>query len=177
MRVVGLLRGVNLGPSRKLKMADLRAAVESLGHTDVETYLQSGNVVFTPATGAVAKDLGAGITAALADAVGMEVNVLTRTGAQMRTIVASNPYDREDPTKVVVVFLAASSDAAPARSLDLDQFAPEGLTIKGTEIYLDLPGGQARSSLLDELGKKKVFGKVATSRNWRTVTALAEMAR
>ena len=48
MRVVGLLRGVNLGPSRKLKMADLRAAVESLGHTDVETYLQSGNVVFTP---------------------------------------------------------------------------------------------------------------------------------
>ena len=48
MRVVGLLRGVNLGPSRRLKMADLRAAVESLGHTDVETYLQSGNVVFTP---------------------------------------------------------------------------------------------------------------------------------
>ena len=51
MRVVGLLRGVNLGPSRRLKMADLRAAVESLGHTDVETYLQSGNVVFTPAGG------------------------------------------------------------------------------------------------------------------------------
>ena len=51
MRVVGLLRGVNLGPSRRLQMADLRAAVESLGHTDVKTYLQSGNVVFTPASG------------------------------------------------------------------------------------------------------------------------------
>ena len=58
MRVVGLLRGVNLGPSRRLKMADLRAAVESLGHTDVETYLQSGNVVFTPA-GRATEDLGA----------------------------------------------------------------------------------------------------------------------
>ncbi len=47
MRVVGLLRGVNVGGNNRLKMADLRAAVESLGHTDVETYLQSGNVVFT----------------------------------------------------------------------------------------------------------------------------------
>ena len=48
MRVAALLRGVNLG-KRQVKMADLRAAVESLGHTDVGTYLQSGNVVFTPA--------------------------------------------------------------------------------------------------------------------------------
>jgi uncharacterized protein (DUF1697 family) len=171
--VVGLLRGVNLG-GRRLKMADLRSAVESLGHADVETYLQSGNVVFTPARGG--GDLGAGITRALADTVGMAVNVLTRTGAQMGKIVAANPYDREDPTKVVVVFMAQAGDAAPARALDLAAFAPEGLTIKGTEIYLDLPSGQARSPLLDALGKKKVFGTAATSRNWRTVQALAEMS-
>jgi uncharacterized protein (DUF1697 family) len=176
MRVVGLLRGVNLGPSRKLKMADLRAAVASLGHTDVETYLQSGNVVFTPAKGAPIGDLGAGITRALAEAVGMDVNVLTRTGNQMRKLVAANPYDREDPTKVVVVFLERAADAAPAKQLDLAAFTPEGLTVKGTEIYLDLPSGQARSALLEALGKKKVFGKVATSRNWRTVQALSEMS-
>ena len=116
MRVVGLLRGVNLGPSRRLRMADLRAAVESLGHTDVETYLQSGNVVFTPhGTG----DLGGGISAALRDAVGLDAGVLTRTGAEMAAIVAANPYDRDDPTKVVVTFLAAAADADPARSLDL----------------------------------------------------------
>ena len=106
MRVVGLLRGVNLGPSRRLKMADLRAAVESLGHTDVETYLQSGNVVFTPA-GRSTTDLGAAITAALRDAVGLDAGVLTRTGTQMAKIVAANPYDRDDPTKVVVTFLAS----------------------------------------------------------------------
>ena len=57
MRVAGLLRGVNLG-RRQLKMAELRTAVESLGHTDVETYLQSGNVVFTPAKGSVAGTWG-----------------------------------------------------------------------------------------------------------------------
>jgi uncharacterized protein (DUF1697 family) len=176
MRVVGLLRGVNLGPSRRLKMADLRAAVESLGHTDVETYLQSGNVVFTPA-GRSTTDLGAAITAALRDAVGLDAGVLTRTGTQMAKIVAANPYERDDPTKVVVTFLASAADGAPAGELDLDEFAPEGLTVKGTEIYFDLPGGQARSKLLEALGKRKVFGAVATSRNWRTVLALAEMSR
>ncbi len=48
--------------------------------------------------------------------------------------------------------------------------------MKGTEIYLDLPDGQARSKLLVALDKKKVFGKVATSRNWRTVLALTDMS-
>jgi uncharacterized protein (DUF1697 family) len=175
MRVVGLLRGVNLGPSRKLKMADLRAVVESLGHTDVETYLQSGNVVFTAAKGVKAADLGAGITDALADTVGMDVNVLTRTGAQLSSVVAGNPYEREDPTKLVVVFLDKAADAKPAKQLDLSEFEPEGLTVRGTEIYLDLPGGQARSKLLDALGKKKVFKDKTTVRNWRTVVALRDM--
>jgi uncharacterized protein (DUF1697 family) len=154
-------------------MADLRAAVESLGHTDVETYLQSGNVVFTPHGSG---DLGGGISAALRDAVGLDAAVLTRTGAEMAAIVAANPYDRDDPTKVVVTFLAAAGDADPARSLDLAAFAPEGLTIHGTELYLDLPDGQARSALVTALGKQKVFGAVATTRNWRTVLALAEMS-
>lgn len=174
MRVVGLLRGVNLGPSRRLKMADLRAVVESLGHSDVETYLQSGNVVFTPAE---SEDLGAAISSALRAAVGRDAGVLTRTGAEMGAIVAANPYDREDPTKVVVTFLERGADAAPTADLDLDAFAPEGLTVRGSEIYLDLPSGQARSPLLTELGKRKVFGTMATSRNWRTVLALTEMSR
>jgi uncharacterized protein (DUF1697 family) len=175
MRVVGLLRGVNLGPSRKLKMADLRAVVESLGHTDVETYLQSGNVVFTAAKGVKAADLGAGITDALADTVGMDVHVLIRSAAQLRKVVAGDPYRREDPTKVVVAFLERAADAKPAKELHLADFEPEGLSIKGTEIYLDLPGGQARSKLLDALGKKKVFKDKTTVRNWRTVVALRDM--
>jgi uncharacterized protein (DUF1697 family) len=172
VRVVGLLRGVNLG-GRRLSMADLRAAVEGLGHRDVETYLQSGNVVFTPHGRG---DLGAGITKALKEAVGLDVPVLTRTGAEMRKVVGANPYDREDPTKVVVVFLESAGDATPIKGLDLPSFEPEGLTVKGTHIYLDLPGGQARSKLLDAMGKQKVFGTASTSRTWRTVQAIAEMA-
>ena len=176
MRVVGLLRGVNLGPSRKLKMSDLRAVVESLGHTDVETYLQSGNVVFTP-KGRATSGLGVAISTALADAVGMDVAVLTRTGARMAAIVAACPYQVDDPTKLVVTFLEGTADAKPLKAFDATPFAPEGLTVHGTEVYLDLPGGQARSNLLTALAKVKTPGRAAaTTRNWRTVLALAELS-
>ena len=174
MRVVGLLRGVNLGPNRRLKMADLRAAVESLGHTDVETYLQSGNVVFRPG-GRRTTGLGEEISAALEASTGLRAAVLTRTGTQMAAIVEANPYAREDPTKVVVTFLATRAKGPPA-GLDLDAFAPEGMTVHGTEIYLDLPHGQARSPLLAALAKAGPDDGRQTARNWRTVLALRDMS-
>jgi uncharacterized protein (DUF1697 family) len=169
MRVVGLLRGVNVGGSNRLKMADLRVAVESLGVTEVETYLQSGNVVFTVAGSRTG--LGGAISEQLRATCGLDVRVLTRTGDEMASIVAANPYRREDPTKVVVTFLADGS-AAPA--FDSAAFAPEGFTCSGREVYLDLPFGQARSKLTVALAK--LDDGQATSRNWRTVIALAEMS-
>jgi uncharacterized protein (DUF1697 family) len=176
VRVVGLLRGVNLG-KRQLKMVELRRIVESLGHTDVETYLQSGNVVFTPGARPPKGGFGPAITAALAGAVGMNVPVLTRTGAEMAKIVAACPYQVDDPTKLVVTFLGAAADARAVKAFDAAPFDPEALTVKGTEVYLDLPFGQARSKLVVALGKIKTPGHAAaTTRNWRTVQALADMS-
>jgi uncharacterized protein (DUF1697 family) len=81
MRVAALLRGVNIGSHKRIGMAALRATVESLGHRDVETYLQSGNVVFTPAAGAP-KHLGAQLERAIADATGHDVPVVVRSGKE-----------------------------------------------------------------------------------------------
>ena len=137
--VVGLLRGVNLGPSRKLRMADLRSAVESLGHTDVETYLQSGNVVFTPADGRRGPDLGCRASPpALAEAVGHRRQRPDQDRRpRWRKIVAANPYEREDPTKVVVTFLERAADAGAGHGAATSPtFAPEGLTVTG---HRDLP--------------------------------------
>ncbi|GMU79043.1 MAG: hypothetical protein AMXMBFR46_18360 [Acidimicrobiia bacterium] len=172
MRVVALLRGVNLGGSRSLKMADLRAVVESLGHTDVETYLQSGNVVFTPK----GRASGDQIHAAIQDATGLDTNVLIRTGEELAAVLATNPYPVEDPTKVVVTFLASAADAELTARFDAAAFAPEELTVHGTEVYLYLPFGQGRSKLTQALAKLKTPGAAsATTRNWRTVEALAAM--
>lgn len=169
MRVVGLLRGVNVGGRARLKMSDLRAVVESLGHADVATYLQSGNVVFT-ATGSPS-GVGAAIRERLREVTGLDVRVLTRTGDEMAAIVGANPYRRDDPTKVVVTFL---SDGGAAPELDPSQFAPEAFSVRGREVYLDLPFGQGRSALVTALGK--FDDGTSTSRNWRTVLALAQMS-
>jgi uncharacterized protein (DUF1697 family) len=82
MRVVALLRGINIGPNKRIAMPALRSIVESLGHRDVETYLQSGNVVFTP-KGRARRDLGPALTAAIAEATGHDVPVVIRTGADL----------------------------------------------------------------------------------------------
>jgi uncharacterized protein (DUF1697 family) len=167
MRVAALLRGVNLG-KRQVKMADLRAAFEALGHSDVETYLQSGNVVFTPArsTG----DLDSGLTKSL----GMPIAVVLRTGKELARVIKANPYDVDDPTKVVVTFLAERRPQKVLSGVDQEAFAPEELTFAGRELYLKLPNGQARSKLMEALAKQDL-GTTTTTRNWRTVLALAEM--
>jgi uncharacterized protein (DUF1697 family) len=154
-------------------MSDLRAVVESLGHTDVETYLQSGNVVFTTA-GRVGKRLGDALSDALARATGMDVAVVLRTGPELAAVVAANPYPVDDPTKVVVTFLAEHRPAAVLVDIDQVPFAPEEFTFTGRELYVNLPHGQGRSALMAVLGKRDL-GTTATTRNWRTVTALADL--
>ena len=167
MRVAALLRGVNLG-KRQVKMADLRAAVEALGHRDVETYLASGNVVFTR-VGSLD-----GLDGALTDALGMPIVTIVRTGKELAGVVERNPYRVEDPTKEVVVFLGERRPKSVLAGLDQEALAPDRFTFGGREIYVDLPNGQARSKLMVELGKLDL-GTAATTRNWRTVAALASM--
>lgn len=161
-----------MGGHNRLKMADLRAVVESLGHTDVSTYLQSGNVVFT-AENRTTTGVGVAVSKRLLAQCGLNVHVLIRTATDMASIVAANPYERDDPTRLVVTFLA---NKAVLPDLDLDTFAPEGLSVHGNEVYLDLPFGQAKSRLLAALAKVTVDDGTSTSRNWRTVLALTEMS-
>lgn len=175
MRVVALLRGINIGPSKRIAMPALRSIVESLGHTDVETYLQSGNVVFT-AKGKASRDLATPLQAAIAKATQHEVPVVTRTASELRKVVAANPYSVDDPTRVVVAFLADAVDLGDLALGDLSAYLPDELTIHGRELYVSVPNGQARSKLMETLTKSGMPTTV-TVRNWRTVTALADMAR
>ena len=128
MRVAALLRGINIGPHKRIAMPALRSIVESLGHTDVETYLQSGNVVFTQRGRA---DPGPALAAAIAAATGLDVEVVTRTGAELARVVEANPYPVVDPTKVVVGFLADAVELADLELGDLSGYLPDELTVVG----------------------------------------------
>lgn len=173
MRVAALLRGINIGPHKRIAMPALRAMVESLGHTDVETYLQSGNVVFTPAPGAP-KNLAAQLERAIGEESGHEVPVVVRTAKELARVVGSSPYGVDDPTKLVVVFLGEAIELGDLSLGDLGAYLPDELTLAGRELYVRVPKGQARSKLMDALTKRRL-PTTATARNWRTVVALAEM--
>jgi uncharacterized protein (DUF1697 family) len=171
MRVAALLRGINIGPNKRISMPALREIVESLGHTDVETYVQSGNVVFTPHGKG---DHAAALSKAIADATGHDVAVVVRTGAQLAKIVDGNPYEVTDPTRVVVVFLGEAVGLDDLGLDDLESYRPDELTARGREIYVSVPNGQGRSKLMETLAKRRQPTTV-TVRNWRTVAALAEL--
>ena len=175
MRIAALLRGINIGPHKRIGMPALRAIVESLGHTDVETYLQSGNVMFTPAPGAP-KNLGAQLEGAIADATGHDVSVVIRDGKELARVAGASPYPVDDPTKLVVVFLGEAIELGDLSLGDLGTYLPDELTVAGRELYVSVPNGQARSKLLEALTKRRLPTTV-TTRNWRTVVALAELTR
>ncbi len=175
-RWVALLRGVNVG-SVRVGMADLRRLVTGLGHQDVQTYLQSGNVVFG-STVRDAEALAGGIERALADELGLTVPVLVRSARELAAVAGGNPYaDREDdPTRLLVAFLATAPEPSAVAALTVPAGEPAAFTVTGREVFLHYPaGGYGRSRFTNAYLEKKL-GVVATTRNWRSVRALAELA-
>ncbi|MFG3708620.1 DUF1697 domain-containing protein [Micromonospora sp. NPDC047670] len=175
-RWVALLRGVNVGGA-KVAMADLRRLVAGLGHDDVKTYLQSGNVVFG-STVRDAEALARGIERAIADELGLSVPVLVRSGRELAAVAGGNPYaDREDdPTRLLVAFLATVPEKSAVTALTVPGGENVAFTVTGREVYLHYPdGGYGRSKFTNNYLEKQL-GVVATTRNWRSVRALAEQA-
>ena len=169
-----LLRGVNLGSHNKVSMSDLRELFEGLGHEDVATYVQSGNVVFRARGDA--ESLAAAIERRIERDLGLSVAVLLRDKTQLARIAAANPFagKERDPTRLHVTFLAETAPRAAVRELAAGDFAPDALHVNGKEVYLHTPQGYGRTKLSGMFFEKKL-GVVATTRNWRTVTKLTEL--
>ena len=169
---VALLRGINVGGKGVLKMTDLRDICESAGCTDVLTYIQSGNVVFSHAT-ASADMVEKALRRALADATGRDIPVMVRSRAHLQRIVDKNPYPKAAPKALHVAFLAAAPDAAVAKAFDRAKYAPEEFFVAGRDVYLHLPNGVGTSKLVPALTARL---PAATVRNWNTVQKLLQMA-
>jgi uncharacterized protein (DUF1697 family) len=173
MRYVALLRAVNLGSHKKLAMPALRELLSGMGHTDVETYLQSGNAVFT-AEEPRAERVAADIEERLAAELGLTTEVILRTADEMREVVERNPLEVGDPTKCTVLFLLDRPSPDWLGGLDLGRFAPEEMRAAERELYFALPNGTGRAKLPVTLGRR--LKVPATMRNWRTVTSLLSLA-
>jgi uncharacterized protein (DUF1697 family) len=173
---VALLRGINVGGKNKLPMKQLAAMFAAAGCENVQTYIQSGNVVFC-AKPTLARKIGSLIADAIADEVGLQIPVVSRTGAQLREVAQGNPFldDGVDPKALHVAFLAKKPPASRVEALDPDRSPPDTFVVSGSEIYLHLPNAVARTKLTNQY-LDRTLGTTSTIRNWRTVLRLAEMA-
>lgn len=172
-RFVALLRAVNVG-GRKLPMADLRALCGELGWEEVETYIQSGNVLFTAAGRPDA--LEAQLEKAIDDRFGLDVPVIVRSAAQWAGYADSNPFPkaaRDAPNRLQLLVSKRPPAANAADSLMERADAGEAVKAADGALWFHFPEGIARSKLTPAL-IDKACGSPSTARNWRTVLKLRE---
>jgi len=170
-RQVALLRGVNVGPTTKVAMADLREAFSGLGFTEIKTYVNSGNVVFNGRRASLAK-----VEKAIAAVAGWDVPVVLRTQDELAEILQANPLAKvaNNASRYLVLFGDGAVDASKAADLDPQDLEPEAFAIRGREAYLWLPNGVQSSPLAKAMNEKR-FGVRLTGRNWRTVEKLSAL--
>ena len=172
MKLIVLLRGINVGTGRKLLMTDVRAQCEAAGARDVVTYIQSGNIVCEhgkPA--AFVPELAKRLT----KVAGFDVPVIVRTAKEWTALIAANPYAREPVEHLHVFCMPEPAPADALAKVELAKFAPERCELAGRELYFYLPNGMGRSKLVVAMSRVKPLAG-ATARNWRTVLKLQELA-
>jgi uncharacterized protein (DUF1697 family) len=182
---VALLRGINLGGRNKVAMADLRTLVAGLGHADVSTYIQSGNVLFTAPDDADCAVTAQVITEAIGTTLGVSAPVVVLTRDELAQILAANPFpDEPDPRRVHAVVL--SEPPWPELEVKLDAARAKSAKAGGTDevlavgrtLYLHTPDGYGRSVLAEALLRvvsSPKSGATGTARNWATMTKLLEL--
>lgn len=173
--VVALMRGINVGSSKRIAMAELRSLLEGLGYTQVRTHLNSGNAVFAGDPEGL-ESAGAVIEQAIAADLGVQCAVMTRTGPEFEHAVAMNPLLGvvSDPARHLVGFLSGRPDPARVTKLLEQDFGADEVRLLGREVYLWCPGG-VLDSPFSKVDWEKSIGVSVTMRNWNTVRKLADL--
>ncbi len=173
---VALLRGINVGGKNKLPMKELTAMFVDAGCSDVRTYIQSGNVVFRPGS-ALGEEVSSLISESILSRFGYRVPVVIRSAAELQQVVEANPFVETgaEADKLHVVFLAETPDEADAQGLAPDRSPGDEFAVLGREIYLHCPNGFAGTKLTNSYFETRL-STTSTTRNWKTVLRLLDMA-
>jgi uncharacterized protein (DUF1697 family) len=177
---IALLRAVNLAGRGMVAMSDLRATLEAMGYSDVRTVLQSGNLVFRT-TGGRAEKLETLIEQQLLKRLGIETDVLVRSRAQWKALIAGNPFADEasrDPGHLLAVVSKTPVSKESVAALQAAVVAAGGretVAESGGRLYAYYPDGVGRSRLTTAL-VERTLGTRVTGRNWNTALKLAQAA-
>jgi len=177
---VALLRGINVGGHNRVPMPELRTLMTELGHTDVATYIQSGNAVFTSDEADTIK-LADELRQAIADQLSVDCGVVVITQAELQQVIDDNPFPAEDNPKALhAVFRRAELTAderakvTQAQERAKAKGCQDEAVIVGRTMFLHTPDGLGRSELSAQLARTAA-SKTGTARNWATVHKLRAM--
>src|SRR2546425_5961031 len=173
---VAMLRGINVSGHKPIKMEDVRAQCGDLGFRNVETYVQSGNIVLQSSLESPTM-ISKRIAAKIIESFGFEVPVIVRTSKEMRNVISNNPFLKEngiDSSKLHVTLLSEIVQKASLEKLAELSTSPDRFHPAPREIYVYCPSGYGRTKL-SNVEVEKALSVTATTRNWRTTNKLLEM--
>ena len=176
-KFIALLRGINVSGQKKIKMSDLKLLFEEMGFKDVQTYIQSGNVIFSSKEISVDK-LELKISSSIKRKCGFDVRVIILSAKEIEYVLKNNPFfkKRKDEDKLYVTFLSKIPSDENIENMHSIDYSPEEYFIEEKHLYLFVPNGYGKARINNNLfeNKLKVDG---TTRNWKTVKALSELAK
>ncbi|WP_298368614.1 DUF1697 domain-containing protein [uncultured Lutibacter sp.] len=175
---IALLRGINVSGKNIIKMADLKQLLTANGFIEVQTYIQSGNVIFK-LNEKVTEKIEFQISNILNKQYQYNVNVLVLTKKQLDCIFQSNPFIEKnnaiDISKMYVTLLNNNPDLSGVSKIEsLISTNDDAFIISGKTIYLHCPNGYGKTKLSNNLFESKLKSP-ATSRNWKTITKLVQL--
>ena len=175
---IALLRGINVGGHRIIPMKTLRQLCQELGFDEVQTYIQSGNIIFNAEKTENFK-LEIQLASAIRQQFGFEVPVVMLTAAELKLIVEKNPFLSEGNAYIshlAVTILAGVPETALAGKLSHVAFAPDRFEIVDRQVYLNIPGSYHKSKLTNQFFESGLQ-TTATTRNWKTMVKLTEISQ
>lgn len=174
-RFIALLRGINVSGQKKIKMSDLKSLFEEVGFQNVETYIQSGNVIFSSKELSV-KILESKISSGIKNKFGFDVQVIVLNPEEIEYVIRANPFikKKKDTERLYVTFLGKNPSNENFDKINSADYLPEEYAIDGRHIYLFVPNGYGKAKLNNNFfeNKLKVLG---TTRNWKTTITLSEL--
>lgn len=175
---ISILRGINVSGQKKILMSDLKGLYESLKFKNVITYIQSGNVIFSANDKSSDTELSKKIEKAIIKKYDFSVPVIIRSIEEIERVLNNNPFLKQqniDTERLYVTFLSAIPENDHLLKLKDIDFSPDKFIIKEKEIFLFVPNGYGETKINNNFFENKL--KVtATTRNWKTVNKLAEIA-